>query len=193
MATVARDRENDLDRVSDEAGQPRTGAGDDVMFDRCTAPEGQAVGEGAQPAVDHPPLIVPVHEEVLEATKRETDLGRVMVRKRVEDVPVEQTIEVEREHVSVERVAIDQPVESAPTPRQEGDTLVVPVVEEVLVTEKRLMLKEEVRVTRLRETEQVSIRDTVRREVVEVEERAEGDPANAEEDATRAAGELPLT
>ena len=50
------------------------------------------------------------------------------------------------EHVPIERV-IDQPVAQ----RQEGDTLVLPVVEEVLVYEKKLLLKEEIRITPRRE------------------------------------------
>ncbi|RZI54312.1 MAG: DUF2382 domain-containing protein, partial [Pseudomonas sp.] len=34
-----------------------------------------------------------------------------------------------------------------PAPRQEGDTLIISVVEEVLVAEKRLFLKEELHIT----------------------------------------------
>jgi uncharacterized protein (TIGR02271 family) len=48
----------------------------------------------------------------------------------------------------VERVSIDRVVDQAPPPRQEGDTLVLPVLEEVVVVERRLVLKEEVRITR---------------------------------------------
>jgi stress response protein YsnF len=54
----------------------------------------------------------------------------------------------------VERVPIDMLV-SGPEPMQhyEGDTLVIPVLEEVLVLEKRVRLKEEVRVTRRKHRE----------------------------------------
>ena len=50
----------------------------------------------------------------------------------------------------IERVQIGQIVESAPEQRQDGDTLVLPVVEEVLVCEKKLLLKEEIRIARRR-------------------------------------------
>jgi len=40
-----------------------------------------------------------------------------------------------------------------PAVRDEGDTIVIPIVEEVLVIERRLLLKEEVRVRRVRSTE----------------------------------------
>jgi uncharacterized protein (TIGR02271 family) len=53
-----------------------------------------------------------------------------------------------REEVTVERVPVNQFVEHAPEPRQEGDTVVYPVLEEVVVVQRRLLLKEEVRVTK---------------------------------------------
>jgi hypothetical protein len=45
-------------------------------------------------------------------------------------------------HVPVERI-LDEPA----VPRQEGETMIYPVMEEVLVVEKKLMLKEEIHVT----------------------------------------------
>ena len=144
-------------------------------------------------------LVVPVREEVLAPTTRPVEVGTVRIHKRVETVPVEMAVDVMRDDVTVERVAVDQPVDAVPPPRHEGDTLIIPIVEEVLVTEKRLVLREEVRVTRRQVTEAVSVRDTVRREVVEIEERtdqalagdATTDQSSAATDAV--AGDLPLT
>jgi uncharacterized protein (TIGR02271 family) len=125
------------------------------------------------------PLIIPVHEEVLELHKREVDLGTVRVRKRVETVPVETTVETTGDEVIVERVPVDRPVEAPPAPWQEGDTWVIPVVEEVLVVEKRLVVREEVRVTRRRVGGPVPVRETLRREVVELEVPAAGGEAQS--------------
>lgn len=58
-----------------------------------------------------------------------------------------------RERVEIERVPIGRTVEAVPPVREEGDTTVVPVVEEVVVVERRLVLKEEIRVRRVRGTE----------------------------------------
>jgi hypothetical protein len=52
--------------------------------------------------------------------------------------------------VDVTRVPVNRLVDAHPEVREEGGTIVVPVVEEVIVIEKRLMLKEEVRITRRR-------------------------------------------
>jgi uncharacterized protein (TIGR02271 family) len=115
-------------------------------------------------------ITVPLVEEELTATTRERDLGSVRINKRVETQAAQVTTDVGHEEVTVERVPINQPIDAAPESRFEGDTLVIPVVEEVLVTEKRLMLREEVHIRRHWVTEPVTVEDTVRREVLDIDE-----------------------
>ncbi|WP_438022500.1 DUF2382 domain-containing protein [Sorangium sp. So ce233] len=98
-------------------------------------------------------LIVPVVAQELEVKKRTVESGRVRITKEVRERVEEVEEPLARERVFVERVAIDQVVTEPPATRQEGDTLIVPVVEEVLVVEKRLVLKEELRITRVRSVE----------------------------------------
>jgi uncharacterized protein (TIGR02271 family) len=80
------------------------------------------------------------------------------VQTEVVDVPLAE------EEVAVERVPVNRFVSAVQPVRQDGDVTVVPVYEEVLVVERRLMLKEEVRVRRQRR---------VRHERQEVELRTE--------------------
>ena len=69
----------------------------------------------------------------------------------------------------IERVIWNQPVETAPGVRIEGDTTIYPLVEEQLILTKHLVLKEEVRVTK-RETERRDTQTVVlRREHLAVE------------------------
>ena len=92
--------------------------------------------------------VVPVVAERLKVGRREVETGRVRVTKLVRE---DQTIVDEpvlAEEVVVERVPVGRFVETAPAPRQEGNTTVYPVLEEVLVVERRLRLKEEVRVSK---------------------------------------------
>lgn len=145
-------------------------------------------------------LVVPVREEVLVPTTRPIELGEVRIHKRVESVPYETLVDVTRDDIDVQRVAVNQAIDAVPGPRQEGETLVIPVVEEVLVTEKRLMLREEIRVTRRQVTEQVPVSETLRREVVEIEDaevgvsRARGATSRSgATDPVPDAGDLPLT
>ncbi|RZI54678.1 MAG: DUF2382 domain-containing protein [Pseudomonas sp.] len=94
-------------------------------------------------------LVVPLIEESLVVDKRVIDQGGYRIVKRVE-VREEVVDEPLLAHtVQVERRAIGRllPSMEIPASRQEGDTLIVSIVEEVLVTEKRLMLKEELHIT----------------------------------------------
>ena len=109
-----------------------------------------------------------LHEETLEASTVNARRGTVRVLRRVETVPVQEVIDAWRDDVVVERVAVNQEIDVAPAPRTEGDTIVVPVVDEVVVSETRLVLREEVRITRRRVNQPVTIEATVRRERVEV-------------------------
>ena len=119
---------------------------------------------------------IPLHQEQLEITKVAAVTDRLHVSTHVEEraVLIEDT--VERGDLLVERIAVDRVVEEVPEPRREGDTLIVSVVEERLVVEKRLFVVEELRITRTSTTEHVAIPETVRTMRATVE-RADPTPA----------------
>ena len=119
--------------------------------------------------VEQAETVIPVIVEEARIHKERRVTGKVHVRKIVHRE--EQTVDepLLKERVSVERVTIDQWVDEAPPIRNEGETLVVPVVEEVLVVEKRLRLREEIRLTWHQEEEHEPQRLVVRREEVRVE------------------------
>jgi stress response protein YsnF len=126
-------------------------------------------------------VTIPVVEERAVVRKRRKVTGAVRVRTVVREAEevVDEPVSVER--VEVERVPVGRWVEAAPEVRQEGDTTIIPVLEEVVVVEKRLRLVEEVRVTRRRRTEHASERVALRREEVVVERldaagEGDGDP-----------------
>jgi stress response protein YsnF len=76
---------------------------------------------------------------------------------------------LEGELVDVVRVPVDRPVETMPAVRTEGDLTIVPVVEEVLFVEKRLVLKEEIHIRRrlTREVVEMPVKLRQQRAVVE--------------------------
>ena len=99
-------------------------------------------------------LRIPLHVEEISVSRRETKKANVQVA--LVTGTREQLIDEELTHVRVEieRVPIDRAVEVVPPIRQEGDITIIPVVEEVIVVERRLVLKEEVRVRRVSTKEQ---------------------------------------
>jgi uncharacterized protein (TIGR02271 family) len=114
---------------------------------------------------------IPVTEDELVVERRTVDVGTVKVTKSADEREVVITEPVIHDDVRIERRSVDQPVarNAVPKIRIEGDTTIIPVLEEVLVVEKRLMLREEVRVTRVRRESPASQRTVVRREHVDVE------------------------
>jgi stress response protein YsnF len=84
------------------------------------------------------------------------------------------------EWVSEERVRLDHWLEKPIPIRQEGDTTIITLHEEVVVVEKRLKATEEVRLTRRRATRSAPERITLRRQealIERVEAAAEDKPA----------------
>ena len=112
---------------------------------------------------DRDELRIPIVEEQLSVGRRQTETDRVRVRTVVdsEDVIVEDLLRVGR--LDVKRVAVDREVAQAPEPYRDGDTLVISVIEERLVIEKRLFVVEELRVTSSCQDEAVSIPMSLRR------------------------------
>jgi stress response protein YsnF len=99
---------------------------------------------------------IPVLQEEAWVEKRTVDTGRgVRIHKTVVEHPYQIDERLLREGVEVAHVPVDRIVtlDQAPATRYEGETLVVPIVEEVLVVERRLRIKEELRITRTRREE----------------------------------------
>ena len=99
-------------------------------------------------------LHIPLHVEEVSVSRGEIKKANVQIALNTRTR--EQLIDEELTHVRVEieRVPIDQPVEAVPPIRQEGYITIIPVVEEVVIVERRLVLKEEVRVRRVSTKEQ---------------------------------------
>lgn len=114
--------------------------------------------------------VIPVIHETLRIEKREFESGRVVVHKTVTERDEVAEVLLRQQDLIVERVPIGREVSEAPQTRQEGDTLIVPILEEVLVVEKRLMLKEELHIRKHSSewTEQRNVR--LRTEHVEIEQ-----------------------
>jgi stress response protein YsnF len=102
--------------------------------------------------LDRSTVVVPVVEEVLIVGKRTVRAGRLRVDKTVSerDVVIDEPL-LERD-VQVERVPIGRDVsanEELPVIRYDGDTMIIPVLHEVPVVVKKIVLKEEIRITRV--------------------------------------------
>ena len=116
--------------------------------------------------------IIPVVEERIAVDKRQVETGRgLRVTKTIEqheelvDPPLMED-ELVIEHVSCD-ILLDEGQSIGP--RKEGDTLIVPVLEEVVIVQKRVRLREEIRITRHRRETHDPQNVTVRKERVKIE------------------------
>ena len=108
-------------------------------------------------------------EEQLVIDKRAVRDGSVRVSTKTEFVTEAAEARLDSENVEVTRVAIGREVSEAPAVRTDGDVTIVPVMEEVLVVEKRLMLVEEIHIRRVATTEDVTIPVELRKQRASIE------------------------
>jgi uncharacterized protein (TIGR02271 family) len=107
---------------------------------------------------------VPLLTEELRVEKRSVPTGKVRVRSVVDVVEEVARATLEEQRIEVTRVPVGREVDEAPSVRTEGDVVIVPVLEEVLVVEKRLVLKEELHIRRHVTHENVEVPVTLRRQ-----------------------------
>jgi stress response protein YsnF len=120
---------------------------------------------------------IPVAREELSVERRTRAIGRLRIDKRTETEEVMLDDQIEFDRAEVERVPIGRVVDEPPQVRREGDTIVIPVLEERLL--KQVVLVEEVHVRRRRHTKDVSEPVSLRREEVDISHRrldSDGEP-----------------
>ena len=133
-------------------------------------------------------VIIPILEEELKIARRKIVTGGVRVHKTVSERTETVDEPLLQEQVEFERVPINEFVDAPPAIRYEGDVMIVPLLEEVLVVEKRLVLREEIRISKRRETVHKPQQVVVRREDatverIEPEDKIEDVPVDGKSDA----------
>jgi stress response protein YsnF len=105
--------------------------------------------------------------------------GKVRVGTELEVVNEVASAILEEQQVTVMRVPVNRLVTEVPHVRTEGEVTIIPVVEEIMVVEKRLVLKEELHIRRHVTTEQVEVPVTLKKQRAVIE-RVEVEPQNQE-------------
>ena len=108
--------------------------------------------------------VVPVIKEEVKVGKRQVDTGYVQIKKVVHDREEVVDIPLFKEKIEIKRVRVDRIVAEPSGIRYESNTTVIPLYEEVLVVEKRLMLTEELHITKRQVETRNPQRVTLRRE-----------------------------
>ena len=114
--------------------------------------------------------VIELREEELVANKQLRDVGEVVVRTEVDTVPGRLEVEALREEVEVEHESVGEAVSERQEPSEQDGVLVIPVYEEQLVVTKRLILRERLRVRRIRTTDRQLFEERLRRDRLVIED-----------------------
>jgi len=94
-------------------------------------------------------MTIPVIEEKVQIDKKTVETGTIRITKVISEQEVPVNIPLVQEEHDIERVPVNEYVDSPPPPiRYDGDTMIIPIVQEVMVVEKRLMVVEELRISK---------------------------------------------
>ena len=130
-------------------------------------------------------VALPIVEERLEVGKRVVQRGGIRVNSRVIETPVEETVQLREEHINVERRTVDRPVSEADLAAFKESTIEFTETAEEVVITKHARVVEEVIVSKVVKEHAETVRDTVRRTDVEVEELG---TESAKSDKAKSAG-----
>jgi uncharacterized protein (TIGR02271 family) len=131
--------------------------------------EQEGVNQPGDDLEDEDELRVQRSEEELRAGTREREAGALNVRKRVRTDREQVSVPTKHEEVSVERVPVEEGREASEAEIGD-DEVTVPVVEEEVVTEKRPVVKEELRLRKDVVEDEEVVEEDVRKEEVDVDD-----------------------
>jgi uncharacterized protein (TIGR02271 family) len=135
--------------------------------------------------------VISLAEEQVMIGKRRVVTGKVRVNKRVKETQELVDLPLLKEQVEVRHVPVGRWIEEPVFARQEGDTIILPIMEEVMVVEKRLRLVEEVHVIKHRNTIQHREEVPLRHETADVEQVSlSGGESDDEHEMTTNRGEV---
>lgn len=117
--------------------------------------------------------VIPVVEETLRVGKRDTEHGRIRVRSYVTEIPVSEQVSLRQEHVDVQRRPVDRPLTDADAAFRDRTIEAVEHREEAVVS-KEARIVEEVVIQKDTAEHTETVKDTVRRQDVEVEDSRTG-------------------
>lgn len=113
---------------------------------------------------------IPVIEEELQVGKRVVETGGARLRSRIIEQPIEESVNLREEHVHVERTPVDRPATEADLNNFQEGEIEITEHAEVPVIAKEARVVEEISLEKEVEERNETIRDTVRRTDVEIED-----------------------
>ena len=118
---------------------------------------------------DNTGKVIPIIEESLQVGKKEVETGGVRLRSRIIEKPVEESLRLREERVRVERKAVDRPASQSDLTNFQEGTIEMTETSEIPVVAKEARIVEEITLGKEVEHREETIRDTVRKTEVDIE------------------------
>lgn len=115
-------------------------------------------------------MAIPIIEEELQVGKREVETGGARIRSRVVEKPVEASVRLREEHVTVNRQPVNRAVTDADLANFKEGEIEITEHSEQAVVGKQARVVEEISIGKTVSEREETVRDTVRRTDVEIEE-----------------------
>lgn len=144
--------------------------------------EASSLAEADDDGIDE--VVLRLAEERLNVGKRVVETGRVRVRRTTTEKVQKVDVPLSSDTYEVKRVPVGKEITKAPAVRETRTEIIIPVVEEVLVVERRLVLREELHIRKVRSVERHTEHFTVRVQNATIERVA---PQNSEAEPTGSA------
>jgi uncharacterized protein (TIGR02271 family) len=143
---------------------------DHRLTEPAPAPKGEAAPDQAEPDT------LQLFAEEAHVLRRTVESGRVRIATvtHTRDHLVDELLA--RTNVEVERVPIGRVIDAIPPIGGDADHTVIPIVEETVVVERKLVLKEELHIRRKRTTERYQETVKLRHQTAEVTRISAEDP-----------------
>ncbi|CAM3280435.1 YsnF/AvaK domain-containing protein [Aequorivita lipolytica] len=109
---------------------------------------------------------IKVHEEELNITKKDVETGKVNIHKKVDTENFSEKIPLATENFIIKHIDFNKEVKKTPKIREKGNITIIPVVKEVAVITKKLMLIEEIHIIKVRTVTNKIIKTTLRKEKI---------------------------
>lgn len=145
----------------------------------------QGIAQDRTDRTDVTDSTIPIMEERMNVGKREVETGGIRMRSRIVERPVEEHLRLREEHIDIERNRINRPATDRDFQNfKEGETTITEH-REVPVVNKEARVVEEIKIGKHTEQREETVRGTVRKTDVDVDNLNSGNDPNRENDLRR--------
>jgi uncharacterized protein (TIGR02271 family) len=125
----------------------------------------------SEPFAEDKDIVIPVLREEVEVDKRIVERGGVIIEKKTETEEISIDMPLLSDEINIEKISINQYIDSYPETKQDDQEIIIPVVKEVII--KKLLLVEEIHITKNKTTVTKNQKIKIKKDRVEITRKEE--------------------